>query len=265
MEKPVQYRVRNYRKGDEVAIAKIMSECFGPTTPRQLREWNRRGEVKPEDIFLGVVDGKPVSHVNLEFKELDHGESVYLKTAGIAGVCTDSEYRKKGIVTNLMKLALNRGQRRGVSNASLFTGLDLPAIRIYQRLGFVDVMTWRTYTKYIDFPSVFAKWLRQLNRSVKDSKLASRKLKGWEKSVVIQLKEVGTLTFRFKKNRFQRLKKPPKLGDVEFSTDLQTYIKIVRSVVQWEDAVKEGKLAVKRGEPADIEMLKRILHWRWED
>ena len=83
--------------------------------------------------------------------------------------------------------------------------------------------------------------------------------------MVIQLKEVGTLTFRFKKNRFQRLKKPPKLADIEFSTDLQTFIKIIRNVVQWEDAVKEGKLTVKRGEPAEIEMLNRIFHWRWED
>jgi len=265
LEKPIQYMVRNYRKGDEVAIAKIMSECFGPTTPRQLAEWFRRADVSPDDIFVGVVDGKLVSHVNMEFKQLHHGEGVYLKTAGVVGVCTDSDYRRKGIVTNLMGLALDNAQRRGFSNTSLFTGFDLPAFRIYRRLGFVDVMTWRTYIKYMDYTSIFAKWLRLLNRSLKDSKVAARKLEVWEKSVAIHLKEVGILSFRFSRKRFQRLKKPPKRADIEFSTDLQTYAGIQRGVVQWEDAAKEGKLIVKSGEPADIETFKRILHWRWDD
>jgi ribosomal protein S18 acetylase RimI-like enzyme len=265
LEKPVEYMVRNFQNGDEACLANLFSECFGPTTPRQLSEWLKRSDVRPEDIFVCVVDGKLVSHVNVEFKQLDHGEGVHLKTAGIAGVCTDSDYRKKGIVTNLMKLTLDDARQRGVSNASLFTGLDLPAIRIYRRLGFVDVLTWRAYIKYIDFPSIFAKWLRALNRSVKDSKMAARKLEGWEKSVVVQLNEVGALSFRSHKGRFQRLEEPPKRPNIEFSSDLQTYARIARGVVQWEDAVKEGKLTVNRGEAADIEMFERILHWRWDD
>jgi hypothetical protein len=212
-----------------------------------------------------VVDGKLVSHVNMEFKQLDHGEGVHLKTAGIAGVCTDSDYRRRGIVTNLMKLTLDDVRQRGVSNASLFTGLDLPAVRIYRRLGFVDVLTWRAYIKYIDYPSIFAKWLRALNRLVKDSKMAAGRLQDWEKSVVVRLNDVSPLSFRFHKGRFQRLKKPPRRPNIEFYSDLQTYSRIVRGVVQWEGAVKEGKLTVNRGEAADIEMFKRILHWRWDD
>lgn len=265
MEKPIQYTVRNYERGDEVILAKIFSECFGPATPRQIIQWHKGSGIRPEDVFVGMVDGKLVSHVNMEFKQLHHGESVYLKTAGIAGVCTDSDYRKKGIVTNVMKLALDQAQQRGCSNASLFTGLDLPAIRIYQRLGFVDILTWRTYRKYLDYPYIFARWLRLLNRSLRGSKLATRKLEGWEKSITMHLKDVGTLSFRFKKKRFRRLREPPKRADIEFSTDLQTYIKIMRAVVQWEDAVKDGKLTVKRGDEAEIEMLRRILNWRWDD
>jgi len=265
LEKPVRYTVRNYLRGDEVALAGIFSECFGPTTPRQVLQWHRRGDVRPENIFIGVVDGKLVSNVEALFKELHHGEGAYLKTAGIAAVCTDSDYRKKGVVTNLLKLILECAEQNGVSNASLFTGLDFPAHRIYQRLGFVDILTWRSYIKYIDYRSVFARWVRDLNRSLKGSKIAARKLEGWEKSVAIQLQEVGTLSFRFRRKRFQKLRKPLKRVDIEFSTDLQTYEKVMRGVVSWEDAVKTKKLTVKRGEPADIEMLKRIWHWRWDD
>jgi len=265
LEKPVQYTVRSYAKGDEVALSKIFSECFGPTIPRGLMEWYRRLGVRPEDIFTSVVDGKLVSAVELVSMQLHHGEGVYIKTAGISGVCTDSDYRHKGIVSNLMILALEQSKARGLSNASLYTGLDIPAHRIYERLGFVDIFTWRTFIKYLDFPAVFARWLRQLNRSLKGSKIAMRKLEGWDKSVAIRLKEVGMLSFKFWKNHFQRLSKPPKLADIEFSTDLETYMRVRRGVLQWEDAVKTGKLLVIRGDAGDIEMLKRILRWSWED
>jgi len=265
LEKPVKHTVRNYQKGDEFALAKIYSECFGPVAPGRVRQWHRRPGFRSEDVFIGMADGKLVSHVDVEFKQLHHGEGVHIKTAGIGGVCTDSDYRKKGIVTNLMKLALEHGQQVGVSNASLFTDLDIPAHRIYERFGFVDVVTWRTYTRIVDYPFIFTRWLRYLNRSLKYDKIAAKKIAGWEKSVAIQLKEIGTLSFRFRKGRFQKLKKPSKRVDVEFSSDVQTYAKILRGVVQWEDAVVAKKLTLKRGEAADIEMLKRILRWRWED
>ena len=257
--------VRNYKKGDEQGLAKIYSECFGPTTVRLLLQWYRHNKTKPNQIFVGAVEGKPVSAVEYVFKDLHLGEGIYSKTGGISGVCTDSDYRHKGIVTNLMKLSLESAKNCGVSNASLYTGLDIPAHRIYQRFGFIDIMTWRMYIKYLNYPAIFAKLVRYLNRTYKDSKLAQKKLQGWEKSVSVHLKQVGTLCFKFRKGHFQRLKKTPKAADIEFSTDLQTYAMIMRNVLKWEDAVKQKKLVVKRGEAADLEMLNRILHWSWSD
>ena len=265
MDKAVEFKVRNFQRGDEVCLAKLFSECFGPTTPRQLSEWLGKSEVAPEDIFVGVVDGKLVSHVNVEFRRLDHGEGVHLKTAGIAGVCTDSDYRRKGTMTHLMKHALESARQKGVSNASLFTGLDFPAVRIYRRFGFIDIVTWRTYIKYVDYPAFFARWLRVVNRCLKCSKIMARKLEGWEKSVVIRLKEVGALSFRFRRGRFHRLKEPPKHPDVEFYSDLETYARIVHGAIQWDDAVKEGKLRVSIGETADVKMFRRIVLWRWDE
>jgi len=263
LERPLQYVVRNYRRGDEAHLAKLFSECFGPTTPRVIMQWYRRLKVPPEHVFIGEADGKPVSSVEVVFKQLSMGEGVYSKTCGISGVCTDSDYRNKGIVSNLMKLALEYAKNSGASSASLFTGLGIPAHRIYQRLGFFDIMTLRTYIKCLDYPSIFARWIRQLNRTLKGSKIAKKRLEGWEKSVIIQLQEVGTLAFRFRKGRFQRLKKAPKKADIEFSTDLQTYARIMQEAVTWEDAVRADKLIVKRGEAVDIEMLKRLLQWEW--
>lgn len=263
LEKSDQYVVRNYQKGDEKRLAEIFSECFGPATPREVLKWKRRSGRKPEELYVGTVGDKLVSHVEVGVEPLHVGEGVFLKSAGIGGVCTDSDYRCKGIVTNLMKLALDHARLEGFSNSSLFTGLDFPAHRIYERFGFVDLVTYQTYVKYIDYPATFAKWLHNSNRSIKASKIAAKRLRGWEKSVTIHLRDVGTLAFRVKKNRFLKLTKPLKQADIEFTTDLSTYTEIMRGNVTWEDAVKAGKLAGKRGQPADIEMLNRILNWRW--
>jgi len=265
LRKDTKYVVRNYKKGDEVRLAEIYSECFSPTTVRRVRQWLQRAEILPEHIFIGEVEGKLVSSVDLEFKKLHLGEEVYLKTGGIAGVCTDSDYRRKGIVTNLLKQALNYTKQNGVSNSALFTDLDIPAHRIYARMGFVDITTDKSFIKYLDFPFVFKRGIRRRNRLLKYAKIAQRKLQGWEKSVVIQLEDIGTLCFRFKRGRFQTLKKPPKIPDIIFSTDVQTYTRICWGAIEWEEAVKTRKLVVEKGKPEDIEMLKRILKWVWEE
>lgn len=265
LARPVQYVVRRFRKGDEVPLARILSECFGPITPRLLRRWFRQDRTLPEQIFIGEVNGKPVSTVQVVFKRLHLGEGVFVKTGGIAGVCTDSDYRRRGIVTNLMRLGVDFAKSRGASTCSLYTDLDIPAHRIYSRLGFVDVMTWRSYTRYLDYPYIFSRWIRMLNRLLKDSKVAVRRLRGWERCVVIRFREVGWLGFRFRKGRFQRLRRPPKSPDIVFSTDIQTYVKIRRGVLEWDEAVEAGRLEVERGDAADIAVLIRILRWKWED
>ncbi|MFX0068989.1 MAG: GNAT family N-acetyltransferase [Candidatus Hodarchaeota archaeon] len=265
MSKSVKYSVRNYKKGDEIELAKILSECFGPITPKQLLQWYSQERVNPEDVFVAEVDGKLVSTVEIISRELHVGEKIYLRTGAIAGVCTDSDYRKKGIATSLMKKALELKKSKGISSASLYTELDNPARRVYERLGFIDLTTFRTFVKYLDFHSFFTNWIRMRNRRLKDSKIAKKKLEGWEKTIVIDIKEVGTLSFQFKKGRFRVLRKVPKRIDIEFSTDLQTYTKIWWNVLSWEEAVKDKILVLKQGKKEDIELFKRFLHWRWGD
>jgi len=265
LQEDAKYVVRNYRKGDELRLAEIYSECFDPITARIVKKWHRRAKVLPKHIFIGEVESRIVSSVVLEFRKLHLGEEVYLKTGGVAGVCTGSDYRRKGVVTNLMKQALDYTKQSGVSNSALFTDLDIPAHRIYSRLGFIDIKNWKSFIKYLDYPFVFKRWVRRRNRLLKYAKIAKRKLQGWEKSVVIKLKDVGTLCFRFKHGRFETLKKPPKTPDIIFSADVPTYTRVSAGAIEWKEAVKNGKLVVEKGKPAEIEMLKRILKWIWEE
>ena len=269
MVEKVRYLIREGQEGrDEVKLAQILSECFDPTTPRQVRRWIRQAKKASggwSKVFVAEVDGEVVSQVSVELEELHLGEGVYVKTGGIAGVCTCSEYRRKGIMTNLLKKSLAYIKNSGISNSSLYTGIMIPAHRIYQRLGFCDIETWPVYVKIFDFNYVFRTWIRNLNRHLKFSKIARRTLENWNRSVVFEFKGVNVQSFRFRHGRFQRLSKPPKSADIIIATSVETFIRVMWGAIEFEKAVKTGKMQVKKGGEADLRMLKKILIGIWDE
>jgi GNAT superfamily N-acetyltransferase len=255
--------MREAQKGkDEVQIARILSECFGPVTPRQLRRWLDKPDIKD---FVCKVKGRTVSHIDIEFKDLHLGEGVYLKTGGIGGVCTCSDYRRKGIMTDMMQQTLDYVKSTGASNSALYTGLMLSAHRIYERSGFCDVQTWPFYLRILDFTYVFRLWLRDLNRVVKASRIAQKTLKGWNRTMVFHFEEFGVQSFRFNRSRFQRMHKPPKNADIVIAISLETLFRVMWGELGFEDARKTGKILVKRGGETDLQMLRRILVRIWDE
>lgn len=262
----VKYTIREVQEGDAEDIANIVSECFFLTTPRQMAKQLRRrkqgskGEAKN---FVGVVDGKTVSQVAVVFRELHLGEGVYIKTGGIADVCTDSDYRRKGMVTKIMKYILEYAKQKGASNASLYTGFCIPAHRIYSRFGFISIERWPIYVKFIDFPFVFLTWIKAWNRRLKHSKLASRALRNWDKTVVLEIEEYGAFAFKCKNKIFRRLKKLPTKPDLILHTDIKTLLEVMADL-PWEHAMSSEKLKIKQGRSSDVSILRRILPWAWE-
>jgi len=265
MNGKIHYTIRNYRRGDEEALIQILSECFGPSAAGEVRRKRRRLERSPESLFVGEVEGRVVSSVRVKDLKLHVGEGNYIPTCGVAGVCTDSDYRRRGIATSLLKACLQHARMRGISNASLFTATTLPAHRIYTRLGFVDITNFQVYIRYLDFKYAFKSLIRHLNRRLKWSKAARRKLSGWRRLVVIDFEGVGPLGLRLGEDGFRTLGRPPKRPDIHLSTDVQTFTGILWDSICWEEAMKTGRLRVRRGSTEDIEMLRRILQWVWED
>lgn len=247
---------------DEKQIARILSECFGPVTPRQLTRWLDKPGIKD---FVCEVEGKIVSHIDIEFKSLHLGEGVYLRTGGIGGVCTCSECRRKGIMTDMMQQTLDYIKTADVSNSALFTGLRLPAHRIYERNGFCDLQTWPFYVKILDFPYVFRRWLRDLNRAVKASNIAQKTLQGWNRIVVLELKELGVQTIRFHNARFQRLTRPPKSADIHIAASWETLLRIMWGELKFEDTIATEKMRVKKCSEFDLRVLKKILTSVWDE
>lgn len=265
----MQYLVREgQEEKDEVKLAQILSECFDPATPRQVRRWLRQAKKHSAGwsrIFVGEVDDEVVSSVSVELKELHLGEGVYVKTGGIGGVCTCSDYRKKGIMTNLLQQCLAYVKNSGVSNSSLYTGLVLPAHRIYQQFGFRDIETWPMYIKLLDFDYVFRTWIRDLNRHLKFSKIARRTLQNWNRSVIFEFEDVAMQSFCFKHGRFQRLSKPPRSADMVIATSVETLIRVMWGAMKFEDAIRTEKIHVKKGSETDLQMLKKILTRIWDE
>jgi len=265
----VKYLVREVQEGkDEVRLAQILSECFDPGTPRQVRRWLRQAKKHSAGwsrFFVSEVDGEVVSNVSVELKELHLGEGVYVKTGGIAGVCTGSDYRRKGIMTNLLQQCLAYVKNSGVSNCSLYTGLALPAHRIYQRFGFCDVETWPVYIKIFDFDYVFRTWIRNLNRHLKASKIARRTLQSWNRSVIFEFEGASVQSFHFRHGRFQRLSKPPRSADIVIATSVETLIRIMWGAIKFEDAIKTEKMQIKKGSDMDLQLLKKILIRIWDE
>jgi putative sterol carrier protein len=215
--------------------------------------------------FVCEVEGDVVSHIDVVFKELHFGEGVYLKTGGIGGVCTCSEFRRKGVMTSMMQQTLDYIKSAGVSNSALYTGLMLPAHRIYERNGFCDVTTLPSYVKILDFAYVFRLWLRDINRDLKVSRIAQKTLQGWNRTIVFQFEEFGVQSFRFNRGRFQRTHNSPRKADVVIATSLETLFRATQGELRFEEAAKTGKMQVKRGNEADLWMLKRILTRMWDE
>lgn len=263
MDKDPRRNLREPRKGqDEAKIAQILSECFGPVTQRQLSQWMWKPEVK---TFVCEVEDTIVSHIDVVFKKLHFGEGVYVKTGGIGGVCTCSEQRRRGIMTSVMQQTLAYIKNAGISNSALYTGFTLPAHRIYQRYGFGDVQTWPFYLKILDFPYVFRTWLRDLNRMVKASQIAQKTLQEWNRTIMLELKESGVQAFCFRHGRFQRLCRPPKSAHVSIATSWETLLRIMWGELRFEDARKTGKISIKKGNEADLQMLRKILTRIWDE
>lgn len=253
---------------DAAALARIFSECFGPTTERQVRRWLQRATKESAGKFKSLVaelHGEVVGSVSVELKKLHLGEGVHVESGGIAGVCTCSDFRGKGIATNLLQRCLEYVEDLGLSNSSLYTGEMLPAHRIYRREGFNDEARFEAHIKFLDFDYRFRSWLRSLNRHLKVSRLARATLRGWERSVILELDGDKSRCFRYRQGGFQRLRQPLKSADIVVATTVETLTRVMWGETRMENAVKAGKIHVKRGTSADLRILAKILTGVWDE
>lgn len=99
----------------------------------------------PTEIVVAVVDGVVAAAVTVHYIDMMI-DGVKMRTGGIAGVATRWEYRRHGLATALMRESIKRIKSKGIATSSLFTGMNLPAKRIYDRLGYTETSRWLRYS-----------------------------------------------------------------------------------------------------------------------
>lgn len=191
MEDESKFTVREARIDDATDLARIISESFSRlVTPRQVKRELRKEKGNPKAFsktFVAEIDGRIVGQFVLEYRDLHLGEGIYIRTAAIIGVCTDPDYRKRGVATTLLSAGLEFAKNDGAACSGLFTAINGPAQRVYSKLGFLDIETFQIQSKLIDSRFMFLGRLKARSGLLKRSKLAMCSLKDWNKVVVLEI------------------------------------------------------------------------------
>jgi ribosomal protein S18 acetylase RimI-like enzyme len=105
-----------------------------PSISKYVDGWGRDGDVG----FIALIDGKPVGSVIARlFCEDNKGYGFIDSETPELGMALIPEYRGKGIGTELLKSMLKELRCKGIVAISLSVDLNNPAIRLYERFGFV--------------------------------------------------------------------------------------------------------------------------------
>ncbi len=100
------------------------------------------------------ADGRDVSHLNYGPVAFGLGARAPLGMAGIGGVGTNPQYRRRGFARQVFARAMEAMAEEGYSCVGLHTGTDIVAHRLYRRFGFVDILVQEPAVKLLD-PAAF--------------------------------------------------------------------------------------------------------------
>ncbi len=175
-------KIRTATVKDAPELARIYTDAFAPVTAADVRRSMKRKDARAERI-VAVVDGKVVASVTVIYFNLVV-DGVPIRTGAIAGVATRWSYRRQGLATILMRAAIKRIKARGISNSTLFTGVQLPAKRIYERLGYSETSRWLRLADIRKPVDVLKRVFDERSRWLPRTPYAGPALKRWRERVL---------------------------------------------------------------------------------
>ncbi len=181
MKRP-RIEIRRSGAGDAIQLARVFTDSFGPTTPSDVRRWLKRKDFHRER-FVAVVDGVVAANVTLLDIDLVI-DGVPLRTIGIAAVATRWDYRRMGLATKLVDKAIERAKERGRSVVTLFTGVNLPAKRIYERAGFIETKRWTRYQTIHDPNRLLERYFAWRSQWLVKTRFGRAALEVWRERVL---------------------------------------------------------------------------------
>jgi len=110
------------------------------------RWYVRRPGMRPELCLCALAGKEMVSNVFVTLQEVQLGGRL-LRAGLIDTVMTRPDYQRRGWATALLERAAAHMRDSGAALSLLYTVPDSPAYKLYNRLGYVDVMRVRYYRR----------------------------------------------------------------------------------------------------------------------
>lgn len=194
--------------------------------------------------------GKEVSRVYISPRRVKVGPAGEVVMAGIGGVGTAREHRRRGIASRVYARVMQEMKRSGYSCSGLFTGTVIVAHRMYRRYGFVDISVHRTGRKLLDPKAAVARSFAGL---AKRPDLAD-----WRGVIRVEAQPYAPVYLRLDKGEVKALERPR--GRVALSLTLSD---TTLGLLTWGEMAPEygraAKLVQWRGDGEVWRRLERAL------
>ncbi len=253
--------VRTATERDAKGLALVYRHAFGPRTARQVRADLRQREF-PRELLVALIDGTVASTVDIQYRRL-LVDGVPLWTGGIAGVATRWDYRGRGLATRLMKEAIRRIRARGVSNTSLFTGHNLPAIRIYERLGYRETSDWHTIYDIRKPAAWIAKRFEWRSRWLPQTPFGREVVRTWRRRVLLSTPE-WKVTVRCDGRRFRVVAGKRGRPDVVMQGNARDVFFCFGDRLAFDRSVRRGRVRLT-GDRESVRTWRRVLTLEWRE
>ena len=113
-------------------VKRLQKHCFSDVDPKDIEEYFYNEGFA---MLLGLIDNKIVGLVGL-FKRNVEFNGKRIVVGGIGGVCTQKNFRRKGIASKLIRRGLQILKDKKCDVACLNTDLSKTVYKLYEKNGF---------------------------------------------------------------------------------------------------------------------------------
>ncbi len=195
------------------------------------------------------VEGKDASHLFYDPQRVRLGRDAAVTLAGIGGVGTAPEHRRKGLAGEVLRHALSEMQHDGYNAVGLYTSRRIVAHRLYRRCGFVDMWRRQTACKLLDPPALARRVLADMAR--RSSELQSHSL-----TLSLSVDAGRPSHLRIDGQQVSLLSHAPRAADLALKTSERALLKLWLGETTLPDALA-AKLVSWAGDEGALQLLVR--------
>jgi hypothetical protein len=194
-------------------------------------------------------DGKDASHLSIVARAFQVGPAAQVRMAGIAGVATHPEYRRRGLAARVLSHAMDHIRQQGYCCAGLYTGTDIVAHRLYRRFGFVDVLVHHYPVKLLDPAALVG---RSLGRALRHAAEHDPSSRDWRCVLAVEVPSDPTIHLQIESSEVRALSRRARHCDLTLTTTRAALLQLCFGAVNLQFAEASGLLGWRGGDQ----------HWR---